>query len=76
MEGIKMSRPSNMIYGFWDRLEEELYKQNKTKKEIASNCGFNRRVLDGDTNLSLPYVALICKELNISVDYLLFGKKK
>ena len=70
-----MALPSNMIYGFWDRLEDEIYKQNKTKKGVAQTCGFDRKLLNGGTNLSLPYVALICKELNISADYLLFGKK-
>ena len=75
-----MAKPSNLfVSGLWERINQEIYDQNKTKKDIAARCGFERRVLNGyddkTVNLSLPYLMLLCKELNVSADYLLFGKK-
>lgn len=75
-----MAKPENLfIPGLWERINQEIYDQNRTKKDIAAQCGFDRKVLEGyddkTVNLSLPYLMLLCKELNISADYLLFGKK-
>ncbi len=64
------------INGLWDRINDEIYKQDKTKKAVAEKCGFERRILLGYNNPSLISFALLCKELNVSADYLLFGKKK
>lgn len=70
-----MGMPSHLwINGVWERINDEIWKQNKTKKDIAEGCGFERRVLGGYNNLSLPILALLCKELNVSADYLIFGK--
>lgn len=66
------------IEGFWERLEEEIYKQNRTKKDVAEQCGFDRKILfrnSGHDNIWLPYFARLCSVLNVSADYLLFGKK-
>lgn len=66
------------IEGFWERLEEEIYQQNRTKKDIARQCGFDRKILIrscGHDNICLPYFARLCAVLNVSADYLLFGKK-
>lgn len=63
------------INGLWDRIDEEIYKQNKSKAQIAKNCRFDRRNLYGHANLSLPYFARLCAELHVSADYLLFGKE-
>lgn len=72
-----MAMPSHLwINGLWDRINNEIYRQNKTKKGIAERCGFERRNMYGYNNLALPNFALLCKELNVSADYLLFGKKK
>lgn len=72
----KMAMPSNLwIRGLWDRINDEIYRQNKIKKDIAEKCGFNRQVMFGYYNLTLPHFALLCKELNVSADYLLFDKK-
>lgn len=39
-----MAIPSYIfIYGFWDRVDNEIYKQNRTKKDIADQCGFDRK---------------------------------
>ena len=71
-----MAMPSHLwINGLWDRINDEIYRQNKTKKDIAKKCGFERKVLCGYNNISLPIFAKLCKELNVSADYLLFGKK-
>lgn len=72
-----MAKPSHLwINGLWERINGEIYRQNKTKKEIAERCGFDRKILSGYNNLSIPYLALLCRELNVSADYLLFGKDK
>ena len=72
-----MGMPEHLwINGLWDRIDDEIYRQHKTKKDIAERCGFERRNLCGYDNPSLPNFALLCKELNVSADYLLFGKKK
>jgi hypothetical protein len=69
-----MAERRNVVFGFWDRLESEIYKQNRSKAEIARKCHFDRKILSYCGNMSLPYFARICKELNVSADYLLFGK--
>lgn len=76
-----MAKPSNLfVSGLWERINQEIYDQNKTKKDIAAHCGFHRNLLNGYddkvVNLSLSYFMLLCKELNVSADYLLFGKGK
>lgn len=68
-----------LVSGLWERINQEIYDQNRLKKDIAASCGFNRKVLEGyddkSNNISLHYFMLLCKELNVSADYLLFGKK-
>ena len=64
------------INGLWERINDEIYIQGKTKKDIAERCGFERRVLNGYNNPSIPIFTSLCKELNVSADYLLFGKRK
>lgn len=66
------------VEGFWERLEDEIYKQNCTKKDVAKQCGFDRKILIrncGHDNICLPYFARLCSVLNVSADYLLFGKR-
>lgn len=71
-----MARPSYLfIDGLHDRINTEIYNQNRTKKDIAKQCGFDRRVLSNDTGISIVYFARICSALHISADYLLFGKE-
>lgn len=72
---INMAMPSHLwINGLWERINDEIWKQNKTKTGIAKRCGFERKVLNGDSNISLPNLAKLCEELNVSADYLLFGR--
>lgn len=66
------------VEGFWERLEGEIYKQNRTKNDIARQCGFDRKTLNRNNshdNIYLPYFARICGALHVSADYLLFGKE-
>lgn len=71
-----MAKPEHLwINGLWERINNEIYRQNITKRDISEKCGFNRKLLYEYNNPSLPSFALLCKELNVSADYLLFGKK-
>ena len=75
-----MARPEHLfISGLWERINQTIYDQNREKKEIAVQCGFERKILNGyddkTVNISLPYLMRLCKELNVSADYLLFGRK-
>ena len=69
-----MARHKDDISDFWWRVERQLYIQNKTKKEVAIKCGFDRKNLIEKRNLSTSFLMKLCKELNVSADYLLFGK--
>lgn len=70
-----MGRPNFVVFGFWERVDDEIYNQNRTKKDVAKQCGFDRKILSTYSNLSLPYLARLCNTLHVSADYLLFGKK-
>lgn len=67
-----------LLDGFWDRLDEIIYSRKRTKKDVAKQCGFSRRILskrkDSNSYMILPYLARICSALNVSADYLLFGE--
>lgn len=71
-----MAKPEHLwINGLWDRINDEIYRQEKTKEDIAERCGVYRKTLYGYNTPSIPVFALLCKELNVSADYLLFGKR-
>lgn len=74
-----MARQSYLfVEGFWERLDDEIHKQNRTKKDVAKQCGFDRKILirtSGHDNICLPYFARLCSALHVSADYLLFGKQ-
>ena len=70
-----MAKRKINLYEFWLRLDDVIYSQGRQKKEIAQKCGFDRKLLSNYNNLSVAYLILLCKELNISADYLLFGNK-
>ncbi len=69
-----MAKRKINLYEFWLRLDDAIYSQGRQKKEVAKKCGFDRKVLSNYSNISVAYLILLCKELNISADYLLFGK--
>lgn len=68
-----MADYSDMVDDVWDRIDEEIRKQNLNKKELARRCEFDRKNLFGHRNMRILYFARLCKELNVSADYLLFG---
>ena len=71
-----MAKPEHLwINGLWDRIYDEIYRQEKTKEDISEKCGVDRKTLYGYSTPSIPIFALLCKELNVSADYLLFGKR-
>lgn len=66
---------SSLISGLWERIEDEILKQDKSKAEIARECGFSRtRLYDQSCNPSLPHFIKLCEVLDVSADYLLFDK--
>lgn len=69
-----------LLDGFWDRLDEEISKQNINKKQLAERCGFERKMLynpkRSNRYIRLVYLARICSALGVSADYLLFGGRK
>lgn len=65
------------VYGFWDRIEEEKQKQNLTNGKLAKRCclGSNGvRMLNQQYNPTLYNFVKLCDGLNVTADYLLFGK--
>lgn len=68
----------DLIEGFWDRLDDEIRRQNKSKLQIARKCRFDRKTLHRPKNNSymrVVYFTRLCAELGVSADYLLFGKE-
>lgn len=61
------------LHDFWERVDNIIYSKGRNKKEVAEKCGFDRKNLIERRNLSTFYLLLLCKELNVSADYLLFG---
>lgn len=63
--------------GFWERVLEEIEKQNITRKELASNAKINESTIrNGITRNSIPQadIALrVAKLLNKPVEYLVNG---
>ena len=67
-----------LIDGFWDRLDDEIRRQNKSKLQVARKCRFDRKILYRPKNnryIRVVYFARLCVELNVSADYLLFGEE-
>ena len=60
----------------WDRIENEITKQNRTKKDIAVQCGFSMKALNRNhrSYMCTLYFARLCSALKVSADYLLFGE--
>lgn len=57
----------------WERINAEIKKKKLSKKEVARRCGFERKSLYGNRNIWIVYFSMLCKVLNVSADYLLFG---
>lgn len=66
------------IYGFWERIEDERQRQKLTYKDLKKRCGFSAgggRFLSEQYNPNLSSFVKLCNGLNVTADYLLFGKK-
>lgn len=57
----------------WKRINLEIKGQKLSKAEVARRCGFDRKNLFGNRNIGIVYFSMLCKVLNVSADYLLFG---
>lgn len=68
-----MARQKGDLHDFWERVDAEIYSQGRNKKEVAEKCGFDRKNLINKGNLSVSFLILLSKELNVSADWLLFG---
>lgn len=60
----------------WTRINGVFSEQKVSKKGIAKKCGFERKILSANTNISITYFARLCEELNVSADFFLFGLEK
>ena len=63
---------------FWNRVEEELNFQGKTKKELAIITGIKEHTLhkgfERKSSPSADTALKIAKVLNVSIEYLITGK--
>lgn len=63
---------------FWDRVDEELNFQGKTKKELAILTGIKEHTLhkgfERKSSPSAESALKISKALNVSIEYLITGK--
>ena len=66
----------DMVDEVWERINAEIKKKNLSKAEVARRCGFDRKRLYGNNNISIMYFAILCKVLKVSSYYLLFGEEK
>lgn len=69
----------NQIVGFADRLNEAISDIGMSQKQLAEMIGMERKTVSMWVNGYLMPNSLIlarmCKVLNVSADYLLFGKR-
>lgn len=63
---------------FVERLHNEIYRSGKTLEALAGEVGVARKTLrDYSNGVCMPNsltLMRLCKALNVSADYLLFGK--
>ena len=76
--GNEMAGRENLrINGLWERIEDEIIRQDKTKVEIARECGFDRKILyEQSSSPSLLHFIRLCEVLDVNADYLLSGRMK
>lgn len=68
-----MKTDAEILEEIWDRLDEEIKRSKLTKKEVAKRCGFDRKNLFGRRNMGILFFEKVCKVLDISTDYILYG---
>lgn len=40
-----MQQDITLLDGFWDRVDEEMHRQNKSKRMVAERCRFERKTV-------------------------------
>ncbi len=72
-------RHYNQTIGFADRLNQTLYDRNMSATKLGGAVGVERKTVYMWTGgYSMPnalILARMCKTLNVSADYLLFGER-
>ena len=65
--------------GFGKRLREAIYKSDLSPYEIEKRYGINHSNLNAymaeDMSPTVANLAILCRALRVSADYLLFGKE-
>lgn len=65
-----------MIRGYRERLEEAVIRSGLTKSEIARRCGFDRKILSGESTLSTINLVKFCVITKTDANWLLGIKKE
>lgn len=75
-----MRKPTRFITGFPDRLAEAIKTSGLTCAQISKIVGRNRKMIydykNGHHSPDAVVLAKLCKLLNVSADWLLFGEKE
>ena len=70
-----MAKRKTLIYGFWDRVNEVIAEDGRSKNEIARRMGCDRKTLyPSGATMNPLYLARFCFVTGVSADYL-FGLK-
>lgn len=68
---------SILLEKFWNRIDNEIKRQNISKMQLAKRCRFDKKILyNYQYYMYTPYFARLCAELHVSADYLLFGEER
>lgn len=63
---------ATMIYGFWERIEQVIAADGRTKEQLAELMGCERKVLyNRGGAMHATYIARFCAVTGASADYLL-----
>ena len=54
----------------WTRINSVFSEQKVSKKEIAKQCGFDRKTLIAQRNISITYFARLCEEKTNAATYI------
>lgn len=72
-----MDQKDIALQEFWDRIDNEIKRQNISKLQLANRCRFDRKILSNHkAYMRTAYFARLCAELHVSADYLLFGEER
>ena len=50
-----------LMDGFWDRIDDEIHKHNKSKLQVAKKCRFDRKTLYRPKKSPLYVRRILCK---------------